>query len=194
MRVCNKCNSEFEMIYQTEFLDICECPSCKIQKTISIDDCCRNPLKIVIIDRTKKVDRLLFQCKNCGGIVNRNLPLSFKKYGDEIRDELNEYRYEEWRNNVYNDYLSVKDDIQENNFWNSKRGKYIKYLSSEEWKNIRDIALKRDEYKCQKCKIKNADEVHHLTYENLYNENLEDLMSVCYECHKNIHDEERKEK
>lgn len=194
IRICNKCNVEFEMIYQTEFLDICECPICKMQKTIGLDDCCRDPFKIVIIDRTKKVERLLFQCKNCGGIVNKNLPLSFKKYREEIRDELNEYRYEEWKNKIHFHYLSVKDDIQENNFWNSKRGKYIKYLSSEDWKKVRELVLKRDENKCQKCKTKNADEVHHLTYENLFNEKLEDLISVCHDCHKKIHEEQREQK
>ena len=56
------------------------------------------------------------------------------------------------------------------------------------------MVLTRDENKCQKCKTKNADEVHHLTYENLFKEKLEDLISVCHDCHKKIHDEQREQK
>lgn len=189
MRICNKCQVEFQIIYETEYLEICECPNCKSQRAFAIDDCCRKPFKIVIIDRTKKVERLLFQCKNCEGIVNRNLPLSFKIYGEQIKDEFNEDRYEKWKKRIEYEYILVNEDIKENNFWNSKKGKYIRYLSSDEWKKIRELVLKRDEYKCQKCKIKSADEVHHLTYQNLYNENLEDLISVCSYCHKEIHND-----
>ena len=192
MKVCYKCKINLVLIYQTKYLDIYECPTCKNQMTFSIDDCCRDPFKIVIIDRTKKIDRLLYQCKNCGGIVNKNLPLSFKKYGDEIRDELNVHKYNDWELDKENDYLSIKEDIQTNNFWNSKRGRYIQYLNSDEWKKIRSLVLKRDENKCQKCKIKDAEEVHHKTYDNLYNENLEDLISVCQKCHKEIHELEEK--
>lgn len=187
MKICPKCTIEYGKIYEIEFYDVFECPKCNVQKLFKIEECCRKPFKIVVIDRTKKVDRLLFQCKNCGGIINRNLPLSYKKYSNEIRDEINEFRFYEWLENLNKDYLRVKENIDENNFRNSKRGKYFTYLGSEEWRKKRKLVLERDKFKCQKCNIKIADEVHHLTYERLYNEKLEDLISVCSACHKSIH-------
>lgn len=189
MRICCKCQVEYEIICQTEFFDIYECPKCNKQRIFNIDDCCRTPFKIVIIDKTKKNERLFFQCIHCGGIVNKNSPLPFKKYGEEIRDELNECRFNEWEDRKNREYLLVKKVVDENNFFNSKRGVYLNYLNSSEWKAIKKMVLKRDEYLCQECKENQASEVHHLTYKNIYNEKLEELISVCSDCHKKIHNE-----
>ena len=90
----------------------------------------------------------------------------------QIKDELNEDRYEKWKKRIDYEYILVNEDIKDNNFWNSKKGKYIRYLNSDEWKKIRELVLKLAALKCQKCKVKSADEVHHLTYQNLFNENL----------------------
>ncbi|WP_414846715.1 hypothetical protein [Chryseobacterium sp. IT-36CA2] len=155
--------------YNTDYHEVFECPNCHYQKVIQIDECCRNPLKIVIIDKTMKVDRLLYQCINCGGIVNRSKPLSFKKFSDQIRDEINIYRLKEWLEYIRNDYQSIKGYIDENNFRISNFGKLQEHYSTEKYKNIRKQALIRDGNKCQIC-YKDAEEVHHLTYKNLPDE------------------------
>lgn len=188
---CNKCSTEYEKVYEIEFHNIYECPNCKYQKAMKIDDCCRHPNKIVIIDNTKKTKRLLYQCKRCGGIVNKNLPLPFNKFEDQIKDEINIYRFDEWAEKQRYDYLLVKDALEENNYRFSKWGIYNEYLSSKEWRAKRILVLKRDDYKCQACKIASAEEVHHLTYANIYKENLEDLQSVCSNCHHQITMEDR---
>ncbi|ARV16876.1 hypothetical protein BTO07_09540 [Polaribacter sp. SA4-12] len=72
-------------------------------------------------------------------------------------------------------------------FYNSRKGKYNEYLLSEKWKTKRNEVLKRDNSLCRVCKEKKAEDVHHLTYENLFNEKLEDLISVCRKCHLEIH-------
>jgi len=33
--------------------------------------------------------------------------------------------------------------------------------------------------------------VHHITYKNVYNESMNDLMALCINCHKQIHQEEK---
>jgi 5-methylcytosine-specific restriction endonuclease McrA len=43
--------------------------------------------------------------------------------------------------------------------------------------------LERDSYLCQRCQSKIAIQVHHLTYERLGHERLEDLISICLACH-----------
>ncbi len=60
------------------------------------------------------------------------------------------------------------------------------YLKTDKWKLIRDKVLARDHETCQKCK-KNGWIVHHLTYARWKNERLEDLVTVCDECHDLIH-------
>lgn len=191
--ICNKCSTDMKKEYDSDYHEIFQCPACNYQKVIRIDECCRNPLKIVIIDNTMKVDRLLYQCINCGGIVNKSKPLKFNEFSDEIRDEINIFRLEEWKENIKNDFQFSKIPIDENNFRISNFGKLQDHYSTEKYRNVRKQALIRDENKCQICD-KNAEEVHHLTYENFPNEKLEDLQSLCSNCHFEITWKERMER
>ena len=63
---------------------------------------------------------------------------------------------------------------------------YKEYITSERWKGIRAAALKRDGEICQGCLVSSATEVHHKTYDHLYNEPLFDLVSVCQTCHEMV--------
>lgn len=65
--------------------------------------------------------------------------------------------------------------------------KYQNYLSTDDWKSLRRQVLERDNYKCHVCGT-TANRVHHLTYQNIYNEDLDDLVGVCAGCHQAIHD------
>ena len=73
-----------------------------------------------------------------------------------------------------------------------------KFYKSPAWKNIRDVAMKRDAWLCVDCaksgRITPAEEVHHiipLTPDNIDDTditlNLDNLVSVCRECHKARH-------
>lgn len=63
---------------------------------------------------------------------------------------------------------------------------YREYLRSREWKEKRNERLRYDKYKCRECG-REAVTVHHLTYERLGNEDIDDLISLCRECHKAKH-------
>ena len=65
---------------------------------------------------------------------------------------------------------------------------YSAYLRSPEWAAKRQRVLERDSFLCQyqNCRAI-ATEVHHLTYERVGEELLEDLLSVCGGCHTCIH-------
>lgn len=54
--------------------------------------------------------------------------------------------------------------------------------TSEQWKTIRKERLTLDSGLCVFCKSP-AEEVHHVTYENVGNERIEDLRSLCRICH-----------
>jgi 5-methylcytosine-specific restriction endonuclease McrA len=63
---------------------------------------------------------------------------------------------------------------------------YKAYLKSPEWKAKRKQVLKRDNYICQECGDR-AWQVHHKTYKRIFNERLSDLISLCEDCHREIH-------
>lgn len=86
---------------------------------------------------------------------------------------------------VYKDYIKKKEDKVKIAY---DRKKYENYISkSEVWKTIRRLRIEVDEYRCKSCRGTNNLQVHHKTYENLYNENLRDLITLCEKCHKNVH-------
>ena len=190
---CQKCGTDKIKLYETDYFDIYECPSCKKQNIVDIDDCCRNPNKIIVEDLSKLPHRkLYYKCKNCGGIVNKNKPLSYKKYQNEIKDEINFHRVEEWKLAKFNDIEYIKEIVNKYNFDLSKYGKYLRYIESEKWFILKNRIKKRDKNKCTKCNSNLNLHVHHITYDNLFNEKDEDLITLCSECHKDFHKDDYK--
>ncbi len=63
---------------------------------------------------------------------------------------------------------------------------YRDYLKSNLWKDKRRQVLTRANGKCERCKSIILDpDVHHLTYERVGNERLDDLVVLCFPCHRN---------
>lgn len=60
------------------------------------------------------------------------------------------------------------------------------YLKSDEWKRLRNLIL-HTVPNCQYCNAKLASEVHHMTYRNIVDVKITDLLPVCRPCHKLIH-------
>lgn len=65
---------------------------------------------------------------------------------------------------------------------------YAEYLKSDEWMAKRKQVLKRDNHTCTACLEATATQVHHTTYERVFDEPLFHLQSVCDDCHAKIHD------
>lgn len=72
------------------------------------------------------------------------------------------------------------------------------FYKSAAWKHLRDLAMSRDAGLCVDClkagRVTPAEEVHHIkpiTRENITDPsitlNLDNLVSVCRECHKTRH-------
>lgn len=57
------------------------------------------------------------------------------------------------------------------------------YLSCGWWRKRRNYALKLAGWRCQDCGSKQRLQVHHCTYERLYQERDSDLRVVCETCH-----------
>jgi hypothetical protein len=60
---------------------------------------------------------------------------------------------------------------------------YHRYLNSRRWLKKRDAIRLRAEGICERCYEREGTAVHHLTYQNLFNEPLEDLQLICDGCH-----------
>lgn len=61
------------------------------------------------------------------------------------------------------------------------------YINSPKWKAKRQMVLERDNFRCRKCGTGKNLDVHHITYENIGNEPLDDLVTLCRNCHEEVH-------
>ena len=71
---------------------------------------------------------------------------------------------------------------------------YRAYLRSPEWQELRKAALKRAGGRCQVCNNPERLEVHHRTYERIFEETLDDLTVLCRRCHETHHVRRRRKK
>jgi hypothetical protein len=67
----------------------------------------------------------------------------------------------------------------------------LAYYNSEHWQTTRRKRLEQDKFSCVLCTcVEPAKEIHHVTY-NLFNESIDELISVCVYHHKMIHENSR---
>lgn len=70
-----------------------------------------------------------------------------------------------------------------------KKVNYKKYILSQDWKKKRQQVFDLRGKECEQCGSEHYIQVHHLNYENLGKEKMEDLQILCYQCHMSKHDE-----
>lgn len=187
---CPKCNStSTRMESSHQYHDIYECLLCKYQFLKRLTDvCCRKPWMLVMQCQKDPMHlKLYWQCMNCGGSLNRNKPLKRNDYSHQIEGEFDDHKFLEWKDAIKTEATHLYEGIRYRNNQNSHYGKYRNYLRSDEWKRIRTNVLTRDQNTCRICKESPATEVHHLHYDNLFNEPLEDLIAICRACHELEH-------
>lgn len=90
---------------------------------------------------------------------------------DRRRDDQGE---SQWR------YIKSVPMVKVTGDW--KRG----YYDSPHWKHTSYLRRKHDSYLCCNCKSPRDLQVHHWCYD-LFEEDIEDLMTLCNECHERIH-------
>ena len=85
----------------------------------------------------------------------------------------------------YNAYYTFKREANKQLEKANRTEFYNEYIKSDKWKAIRLKVLKRDNNLCQACLEAPAQDVHHITYENIGDELMYELLSVCRDCHFN---------
>jgi len=87
---------------------------------------------------------------------------------------------------TFPEQLSDKSDAYGNQITNIKpQGRYHTYLHSDEWYTVRQLILIRDNHCCTQCGSTTNLQVHHLTYDHVYDEinHSYDLTTLCGNCH-----------
>ena len=60
---------------------------------------------------------------------------------------------------------------------------YSLYLRSARWKTLRFKRISESKFKCESCRSTEKLEAHHLTYDRIFREQMDDLMTLCAYCH-----------
>lgn len=145
---------------------------------------CKNH-NMVFVKRIKSNGGIMvnMQCMECGehdarAYKKELLPANAPLFDEQKREQL---------------YIAQREkaieqrEIERLNWLNEQ---YTPYLQSSKWIKKRDLVLKRDDYICQACLSNKATQVHHLTYQNVFDEPLFELISICKPCHDKIHSKE----
>lgn len=123
------------------------------------------------------------QCQNCGDQVGSYLK---KEVWPEDRPHWDDSIAERMRKRILKAqepiYLEHIQEAQE------QEVRYANYLLSPEWREKRRMVLERDKWTCCGCGKAKATQVHHLTYRDIFNEFLFQLVSICDECHDRYHE------
>jgi 5-methylcytosine-specific restriction endonuclease McrA len=189
---CKHCDSRNGKINSNyKFYDIFECHDCQRWTRQMIDDCCRNPDEQYVFGLQNGIVFTVYvQCLNCFGCKNRTKGFSPKTHSEKVRKEsiFLDTEYKNWVKAKQDESKEIYEIEKHLNYLKTKTYFYRNHLQSEYWKNIRRHALERDNRICQSCKKEQATEVHHLTYKNLGNESLDELISYCRACHEKVHE------
>ncbi len=120
------------------------------------------------------------QCVACG---HTSLPISAKKalLQSPSPPPYDNYMESRWRAAKSAEYVQAYLDLKP-----ALKAEYRAYLASPQWAQRRAEILGRANDLCEIC-AQPATQVHHLHYRNIGNEQADDLMAVCRECHELIH-------
>lgn len=68
-----------------------------------------------------------------------------------------------------------------------KHACYYDYLNSKHWKKTRKNFLNKYGWQCKKCGRSQGVLVHHKNYNSVFNEDFNDLLPLCRDCHDKEH-------
>lgn len=125
------------------------------------------------------------QCLRCGARAGNSLKVSDRDSFSLADPTLEVEFLAELK--VARDAVAIKHidqfAAQEDDFW----AKYDAYLQTPEWRMRRAKVMSRCGGACEGCLEKSATEVHHLTYDHVFDEFLFELVGMCANCHSRIH-------
>lgn len=99
-------------------------------------------------------------------------PQAFRTKHTDVHDSpfSNLTPIKEWRADIF---MSAEDKQQ--------------YMLSAEWYELRTLVFIRDKHTCQSCGSQTSLNCHHVTYQHLGAESLDQLTTLCTTCHTALH-------
>jgi hypothetical protein len=208
MNKCKDCGSEnviFDDISEAKWKHLF-CQDCKALRIF--EKRCEHDYVLVertILDGKRKLSKF---CKKCYKVEDGGK----LKDAPKIRPKVSYERWEAFITKLYTDIMpgkiqyehqlikvlqdkyGIDDKHQMQSIYHQQReDAYNDYLNSQEWKDKRAAAKKRDNNECQICGQTNDLCVHHLTYTHVEydpekkrvegREFLFELVTLCNECH-----------
>jgi len=128
---------------------------------------CKNRLPVYQVHKNNTY-HYFYQCQECGKTIPVKKNVMLKMWSEQSITEIKP---------IICPRIKIRKDIFQ---------KYSDYLFSDEWQILRQAIILRDKGTCQKCGEHGTD-VHHKTYQRLFNECLDDLILLCRDCHRQLH-------
>lgn len=168
---CQRCHYDEMVTLKNELSTFTFCANCGKYHS---DICnCEFEYKLIIVSNgTRRVWEICKKCKHTGSKNFKLKDFDLSKLEKVFNSDISEKRKE------------LVDHWEQ--FELKNISKYRLYLQSEEWKKKRNQVIERDNGFCRRCSNKGTD-VHHLHYNNIYNEDLNDLILLCRSCHEKEH-------
>ena len=131
------------------------------------------------------------QCCRCGDLVENWIPHE-KVRNKDLVEPINDTLAATYRRNKLDLEEALRQLItqhQKSDFdeW------YQQYLSSPEWREKRKRVLDRCGSVCEGCRTTYATIIHHMTYRNVGDEFLFELVGLCQVCHDRYHTEQKEQ-
>jgi 5-methylcytosine-specific restriction endonuclease McrA len=163
----------------------------RLQAELAVHLPCRH-LRRIVGRKKKKNGRTFYrlQCPDCGKALSNQLKFAkvdeLTNEGVEIRDwdfDKEELYWRQYHKYSWPIYEKVHQERRDK-WWND----YQTYQNSNEWKARVTKVMRRTNGICERCRQQKAIHVHHLTYERVGEEELEDLQALCFDCHDDAHE------
>lgn len=189
---CTKCEEpNLLLLKEGEYSTGYFCKYCGYGSLDYYSTCCANQSLIDI--RFEQANKTVVQrtaCTNCkaliGGAKKKWADFAALRFYSQESYKEHEEKKSLSHKKLFNHIQALQDNFrrdQQENWWQ----KYQEHLKSDRWKIIRNLVLKRESSICQGCKQAEAVHIHHLTYENMGDELLFQLVALCLKCHQKLH-------
>ena len=125
------------------------------------------------------------QCQRCGAKTSNPAPHreALANYGAQPPPRFDDELEERWQLMMEEAREGVMQKF-EDEFW----AEYRIYLKSQAWKAKCQAVIKRAKGVCEGCCNAPAQQVHHLSYDNVFDELLFQLVALCTPCHTRLHE------
>lgn len=160
-------------------------PETRRERTDNPRPSCSHENQIIGWHQIRGGRQLRTQCTSCGDLIG---PALSHRLARKDTPEIDEVLWRKWGDDWWDTH---RRDYQNNIIARSREWWvwYNEYLRSEAWREKRRQILERDGGICQGCRCTRAVHVHHLTYDNVGDELLFQLISLCETCHDKTHKE-----